>query len=667
MPKENEYEIQYTDSFEKWRRSENYKGGKNMLNQIPLNIEFYNGNQHAPATEVTQHIPRVTLNIIEMIVDNKKSNILGTPVKLNYIADGDTEATDKFTKFAEYKMKEMGLPELDRKAVTDALVKGTAIYYFYWDEQKVGSMGKVKGSLCCQIIDVLDIAVADPTETDLQKQEWVIVRDRENVENVKKQCNSKKIREKIKPDGHDTHYSQDIEQGDNKVTTFTEFFRKDGNVYFKKSTKDVEVYEPVCLNPRVNIKIVKNAINELERETKSRDEKKIDDRDFAVENTFDTNPEKQNINDYEDSQYKANLYPFDFLCLKPNDKSIYGRSEVTPIINTQKTINFIYSMTALQIQNLAFGKWVVKQNSGIKSIPTTPGTVIVDKTPGGINGVMSIQGQPLSGGILEYVSSLVDITRTVTNSSEIITGDMLSRDLSGTAITQIQAQAQKPIDEMQKYFWRSKERIGKILEMFFKLFYENSYYSYQLKKEEVVNSEAYKKDLENHAYRESATTQGDYFTGEDYIDIDFNLLVEAGQGSQYSELMAMNMLNTLFVNGAINSMNSQQLELYVNLYPDKAMPFKNDLMRLIKEMQQSELTQTQNMVIQMNNVIKQQQSQIKQLGGQLKYSVDYSKELERISKAQISTLENENSSLKNFMKSYQTGGKAGSDTGTPTA
>lgn len=666
MPNENE-QILLTDSFEKWRRSEAYKNGKKMLEQIPLNIEFYNGNQHAPATELTQHIPRVTLNIIEMIVDNKKSNILGTPVKLNYIADGNTDATDKFTKFAEYKMKEMGIPELDRKAVTDALVKGTAIYYFYWNEQKIGSMGKVKGSLCCQIIDVLDIAVADPTETDLQKQEWIIVRDRENVENVKKQCKNKKAREKIQADGHDSSYSNDIEQGDNKVTTFTEFFRKDGDVYFKKSTKDVEVYEAVCLNPRVNRKIIKKAIDELEDSNKSDDEIKIDNRDFAIENTFDNKTKKENINDFQKSQYKANLYPFDFLCLKPNDRSIYGRSEVTPLIPTQKTINYVYTMTALQIQNLAFGKWVVKQNSGIKSIPTTPGAVIVDKSPSGMTGVNAIQGQPLSGGILEYVSALIEITRTVTNSSEIITGDMLSRDLSGTAITQIQAQAQKPIDEMQKYFWRSKERIGKILEMFFKLFYENSYYSYQLKSEEVVNSDEYKQDLENHAFRESAITKGDYFTGEDYIDIDFNLLVEAGQGSQYSELMAMNMLNTLFVNGAINSMNSQQLELYINLYPDKAMPFKNDLMRMIKEMQQSELSQAQNMVVQMNNVIKQQQAQIQQLGGQLKYSVDYSKELERVSKSQISALENENASMKDFMKGYQTGGIASEKSSIPTA
>ena len=84
-------------------------------------------------------------------------------------------------------------------------------------------------------------------------------------------------------------------------------------------------------------------------------------------------------------------------------------------------------------------------------------------------------------------------------------------------------------------------------------------------------------------------------------------------------------------------------------------------------MQQSELSQAQNMVVQMNNVIKQQQAQIQQLGGQLKYSVDYSKELERVWKSQISALENENASMKDFMKGYQTGGIASEKSSIPTA
>ena len=653
MPKDDVY----SKAYENWIKYDNYKSFYQMVYKTLLNVAFYQGDQRPRVTEKTKAIPQVIINVVQLVVDNKVSNILGTPIKLNYIADQNTEATDAFTKFSEYQLKEMDIEEVNRKIVKDAKVKGTGIWYFYWDERALGSRGQYKGALRCSSIDLLDFAVADPNEQDLQRQEYVLFRARENVDNVRSQCTNKKIKKLIQSDfqSNDTSYNN-LNYDDQKVTVYNKFYRIDGNVYTSKSTRDYVIYEDRCLNPNVSRSMYKKLFDDLEdtdtpKVTNGEDEKL--NVDTGIDKVQAKELDTESVSEYGSNQYKFYLYPFEVYTPKPKEKSFYGLSEVEPMIPTQKTINFVLGMSAVQIQNMAFGKWIAKKGTISKEISNIPGSIIEDNSrPGMPFSITQIPGQPLAGGIMEYVNLMIDLVRSTTNSSEIINGDMVANNLSAAAIQAMQGQAQKPIMEEQKTLWRCMQRIGKILEQFYKLFYENAEYSYQMNPQEVEMTPAYKEDIMNHAFREASTTKAALFNGLDYINIPFNVVVEAGQGSQYSELASMDMLNSLFLNGTINKMDSQQLELFLQLYPDKALPFKNDLMRLIKSQQESELGQAKQAIQQLQNTIKQYQAQMQQLGNQLKYYSNYTSQFEKSSKERISQLTSENDSMKKFMQNY---------------
>lgn len=659
-------EKKFSRAYSDWKKYEAYKNYHNLEYKTRLNVMFYQGEQRPKQNEKTKVIPQVVINIIRLVIDNKASNILGTPIKLNYIADQNTSATDKFTKFSEYQLKEMDIEEINRKIVKDAKIKGTGIWYFYWDERAIGSRGLYKGALRCSTIDMLDFAVADPSETDLQRQEYVMFRAREDVENVREQCTDKKIKKLIESDYQSKEETyEDIDYDDNKVTVYNKFYRINGNVYTSKSTRDYVIYEDRCLNPNVSRKQYKKVFEKLEEEdeenVRTEKEPKVVDKVNDVKTNVDTSIDKthakdldtESENEYDSNQYSFYLYPFEAYTPQPKEKSFYGLSEVEPIITTQKTINFIYGMCALQIQNMAFGKWIAKKGTVSKEISNIPGAIIEDNTrPGMAWAIQQVPGQAIPNGVYELPNNLIELTRVTTNSSEVINGDMSASNLSAAAIQALQGQAQKPIMEEQKYLWRCMERVGKILEQFYKLFYENAKYSYHLKPQEVTMTPEYQEDLFNNAYREASTSKTDIFNGQDYIDIPFNVVVEAGQGSQYSELASMDMLNSLFLNGTINNMDSQKLEMFVEMYPDKAMPFKSDLMRMIKQQQASEIGQLKQENETLKQTLAQYQQQYQQMTKVLQVYSQYAKNYEAKSKDRLTQLTQENDNMKKFMQSY---------------
>ena len=75
----------------------------------------------------------------------------------------------------------------------------------------------------------------------------------------------------------------------------------------------------------------------------------------------------------------------------------------------------------------------------------------------------------------------------------------------------------------------------------------------------------------------------DKFNGSEYMDKEFNIVVEAGPGTQYSELQQMSSLNSLL------QMNMIDVKTYIQCFPDTAMPNKHDLIRYIEIAEQNEL------------------------------------------------------------------------------
>ena len=527
---------------ELWKDYQNgiaYLNNTGLRKKLPQYVKFYEGDQWAAPTKNTKNMPRPVINIVKMICRSKKAAILSTPVKIVYEAEDDSVDVETFNRFAEYIQKEIGQNELDSDAVSDGVKKGCYFYHYYWDSEACGKDGLKLGALRCETIDALDILFSDPTQVDEQKQKWIIIVSREEVSSVQAKADKGVDIDLIKSDKSDNTYGIIEQDGSELCTVLTRYFRKDGEVYCEKSVKGTVVNAPFPISPDLEA-----AKKELGLE--------ID----APNNSLpDNHKSKPLIN----SNSKARLYPIVVGNYERKEKSIYGLSEVEGLIPNQKAINFNVAMTLLNNQQLAWGKYIALPNAlGKQVITNEPGQVLIDYSKTG-NGIKKMQEQSLQSQPMSIVDSIMQMTRNVSGATEVMTGEAIGANMSGAAIAQLQSQAQMPIEDLRNTFWRVKEKQGKVLAQFFKLYYQEKEFTY-------MNGDG------DDAEKVSAV-----FNGGEYQDVDFDVVVEATSGTRSSTAGDINMLDSLLSAGAIDAKG------YVEAYPRDAISNRSELLKAIDE------------------------------------------------------------------------------------
>ena len=570
-----------------------YQSSMGLSKKIPKFVKFYEGDQWATPTKNTKNLPRPVINIIKMICRNKKSAILATPVKIIYRAEDEMADVDKFNNFADYIQKEIGQESLDKKAINDGVIKGSYFYHYYWDSEAKGKDGAKEGGLRCEIIDPLNIFFSDPTQLDEQKQEWILIASRENVKSVRAKCDRDVDIETIVSDESDNKYGIIEQEGDKLCTVLTRYFRKDGEVFCEKATKTVVVNKPFAITPDLEGAGVELGFTEED----------------APNNAT---PDKPEDNSLIPEQTKAFLYPIVVGNYEIREKCIYGLGEVEGLIPNQKAINFNIAMSLLNSQEMAWGKYVVAPNALRGQVITNePGQVLVDYT-GTTNGIRKMTEQPIQGQPLQIIDTITQLTRVVTGSTEVMTGETLGAGMSGAAIAQLQAQASQPIEELKDSFWLVKEKQGKVLAQFFKLYYTSKEFSYM-----ATPTEIEKAQMQGESAQPTQTTDGeevqmtDTFNSDDFKGTEFSVVVEATSGTKASAAGDINALDVLLAKGSIS------IKTYLKAYPKDALSNRTEILKGIEEDEQSqvvaltqELQKAQQQNIELAKVVEQQKETV---------------------------------------------------------
>lgn len=576
---------------------QSFKEDKGILKSAKESVDFYEGRQWLT---IKSKLPfrKPVMNIIQNLTDDKKASILAKVFKINYAVNNNIASTKKVSKFAEYQMKEMGQKHLETKGTKDALLKGTFIWYFWWNEDKIGLNGAMEGGLEATVVDINDIAVANPLEQDEQKQEYIIIRSRESVKKVKDMCQTLRedeLDKYILPTNYEPMYTKDVEKvNEENVYVYLKFFKQNGEVYFEKATEEILIQEPTCLNPLTNLRAKKEKLEKDVEET---------DKDVYVQEGVNrkmmTKP-KANTNPM-DNKYKATVYPIVIKDFIERDNCIFGLSFVEQVIPIQININQMIATTLLAATKHAMPTVVVKQGAvGLKTLDMSKaGNVVVDSSPYGVKGIDILQPGSIPSSQYELAQSLIALTKDVYRANDVLNdGRNIAQGMSAVAIQQLTAIQEKPVAQWQEALALAIEKEGKILEMFYKLFYRNKRYSYQMGDAELLANGGNMQQIGN-----MPNYQEDIFDGTEYLDTPFNIVVEVGEGAKYSELMLTSSLETLFLNGTVANLSPDDLMMWAELVPDYVFPKKNEFKLLIKQKQ--------------NSIINQLSAQIEQLQAQL--------------------------------------------------
>lgn len=556
------------DILQAYQDTGNYLQAAGFTNNIPKYVDYFEGRQWPAPTEATKNLPRPRLNIIKFISRNIRSGIVNSPVKIMFTAENG-EDTQHLNDFHEYIMDELKMKHIDRRAVGSGVKKGTYIYHFYWDASKKGKDAQTPGGVDVELIDMLDFRVANPRETDEQKQQWILIPSRREVEAIKELAIAQGIDpDLIQSDQSDSAYHELEQDGIDYVTVFTLYFRIDGQVYFMKSTKDVIFQEPKALMP--DVRAAMDMIKDKETNA--------DQAQIAL-------PDSEEVNDLDE---KFDTYPIVLGVIDERENSIYGIGLVEEMIENQDAINRSIAYFHKARRDMALGGWMIKENAlgEGEMIDNSPDQVITDKTPIGNWGIQRLPSGDIPKDDLTFVDMFLSQLRTVTGATEVMSGEVLGKNMSGAAIAQLQSQAQQPLEDYRQRFWNVKEKQALVLMNFYRFFYD-------------VTNFTVKRRTAKGMQPETVTFDPKQIRGK-----KFDVVATAGQGAMYSELSTIQTLENILTSKVLE--NPMIAKTYIMMLPDKVLGgYKDDMIQYLEEQEKGQMAQ----LLMSNQKMQQQLTQ----------------------------------------------------------
>ena len=422
-------EIKFTDK----TLSKHYKNGLQYHQSMgfsekwPEYERFLAGDQWPAPTERTKGLPRPVFNVISYIQTHKKANVMGDSIKMiysseeeeefgvNFEIDTAMEGADLFTKFAEKTWERIQQDKLNDELLVSASNCGTGLLHYYWNQNITGGIStKYIGDFEGEFIDPANCFFGNPQCADVQNQPYVLITHRELLSNVKEIAKANGVPDHLmglltedKNVNNELYDSAKHEMGDmEKVTVLTEYYKKNGKVYFKKVVNDVLIV-----------------------------------------------PETDS---------KLSLYPIALMPWKPRKKCIYGIGDTEGLIANQKGINFSLAMMLLSQQQTGWPKLLAKPGAIQQTITNTPGEIITDYYVGEGDGIKYMQAGSFSPQTFGLVDKFIELTKNLSGANEAAMGEAPGADMSAQAIALLQKSAGVPLEDIKKRFYLCMEDVGRI-------------------------------------------------------------------------------------------------------------------------------------------------------------------------------------------------------------
>ena len=630
---------------------EQYKRNTNYNAYVKESLDFYNGNQYPENNN--KNMPRLSLNICAFSSSLKASKIVGTPIYITFTSDNDEVDCLKLERFDEYNCSKLKENIENYQSALNALNTGTELIYYYWDEEDTSYKGIYKGGLCLEHVYPTDYAVADPYIQDIQKQKWIMYWKDCELKSVRDMCEIESLKKKILPDDYNTNqetYHKDTDAMNHSlVRVYTRFFRVNGEVCFMSSTREVDLFKyPHAINPLLQKKILEKLQKEYEKDDDfDNQEEKYKDYEIDFEHTITqvSNVTKDELSkdEFKEIKEKFSLYPFAKFCPYVNNQSFYGNSDIKSLISVQKGLNFCLSMMLMCAQNNAYTKVFAKEGAlQGQEITYEPGQIITDYsryTNGW--GIKLAESQPMPNGLMEFGERLLSMTRLVNGFNDVMDGSVSNQNLSGYAVQLMIKQANTTIEQQQQLFWSFCKDKANIRLMFYKFFVNKAKYTYQREDFEVKQEEQSRRalqQLENNRgsleignisdalKKDVKKTITEEFNSKEIYGSNFDINIDVVQGLVDSKLAESQMWETLIINGGIQNLDPEMLELYMEANPIISRRTKQALNSIVKKQKLEE-----------NYRLKQQVQELIEKGTQL---LQYAKELEAQSNYKTNYIDN---------------------------
>ncbi len=229
-----------------WRKFENIKD-KHIIDSIDENVKmcfrFYEGDQWYGVEKSGERLPKY--NFIKPIVDYKVSMVAKNNLNIFYspLNDSDklkteiyTDVCENFNTLAKNKWEKTKMDSKLWEIAKKSCISGDSYLYFY------------NSSLDSQVINKENIYFADEALGDIQKQAYIIICERKNVDDVKEEALrnglDKGKLELIVADDEEYKEENEKRNEDNSLcTSLLYMYKKNGSVHYLKAVRNL-IYSP---------------------------------------------------------------------------------------------------------------------------------------------------------------------------------------------------------------------------------------------------------------------------------------------------------------------------------------------------------------------------------------------------------------------------------------
>lgn len=260
---DTEKKIDPIDIWKQYENARDYKSSENMYEIIAQNEAYYAGDQWRGVK--SGNLPTPVFNFIEQLVDVKVSTIMADHISIYRKPDevsemaGDEEVIEgvKVINLSDQKNWErLKMDNKNEEMLLDASISGAGITHWYWDSDiKAGNKHKTKGDFDGEIIDSINLYMANPNEVSIQAQDWIIISSRKTVKQVRAMAKNAGIPEEkidtIRGDEEQIYEGYDKAQNeqapDNGAsglqTILLKYWKQNGTVWCSKTTDNIVLKE----------------------------------------------------------------------------------------------------------------------------------------------------------------------------------------------------------------------------------------------------------------------------------------------------------------------------------------------------------------------------------------------------------------------------------------
>ena len=614
----------YNDITKAWQyyelgREYNNRLVPNQYRTVDTNWEFFSGNQwlHIPETPAMSRLSRPVFNIIKRVTSLFVASITASATTVSFeplsyydgtnMNDPDSNASVYATEEVRNLYEKFKMDYRTREALFDGAVTGDYCAHFYWnpDAQPYGgAFSDTKGEIEMELVDGINVMFGNPNTDDVESQPYILIIGRDTVENLKWEANQyRKNKKGLGKSGtasdKDTVESitGDAEwQWQTGVGGETEIIGDDD-----KTNKALYVYlytkvtrEEDVLDPETGLPKMEPVVDENGDPVPEKDKKGKPVLDFEGNPIFKTRPLKKmvtsvhvtkatrSVNIFEDVDTGLTHYPIAWANWEKQKNQYHGRALVTGIVPNQIFINSMFAMIFRHLQLQSFPKTIYNAEL-ISQWNNEVGVAL------GVRGLQPgqdlrsvatvLQPSDMSNQIVMCIDKCMGYTKECLGATDAQMGNLALENTS--ALMVLQSSSEAPLENPRQGMLEWHEDIAKVLLDMMGTYYGQRPIVREREFTEPVTGPDGAPMIDPMTGQMQTKTVVhrviEDFDFSQFKNLWFNIKVNAGATTQYSEIAMVQTLDNLRREGTL------EIVQYLERIPDKLIPRKQELIDEIKQ------------------------------------------------------------------------------------